>query len=440
MKIFKKVCCMLLVAMSVLVGANIVRAETYLTYTDPGIVTKISEKPVPVIIKFPTGVSKLVNIVYANGRMCVPLVTALENMGGTYDTSDAGKFKITIGTKTTWVNIAPSDTNIPTVVYVNGTAYISLYSLLTPFDYTPVFNVSKNSVTIYKKNCSMTGSEIEPNAGGTAAYIRFEDIMADGLDGNIGYYTTDRLEKLMYMADYMEKRNQKFYVAWIPLYSNPATNYTNNVSLDYNLYNSCFIYTLDYLTNHGGKIVLHGYTHQYGSDRSSVGWEWGSKTPFSSQQQQQRMINAKIIAARLGYDNNIFEFPHYGATTAQLKMAENYFTGIYQAYPRSDVQNILTYTTSSNGHRVYYIPTPADYVYNTGGAADALQRLRNSAAKKQAVSIFYHPTLDIKEKDYMAINRDETNMKLDWYFSAESVLAKLVSGVKDMGYSFTYYE
>jgi hypothetical protein len=40
----------------------------------------------------------------------------------------------------------------------------------------------------------------------------------------------------------------------------------------------------------------------------------------------------------------------------------------------------------------------------------------------------------------MDITTDESQMKRSWYFSAESVLAKLVSGVKDMGYSFTYYE
>jgi hypothetical protein len=121
-------------------------------------------------------------------------------------------------------------------------------------------------------------------------------------------------------------------------------------------------------------------------------------------------------------------------------MAEHYFRVIYQSYPRKDVQNIVTYTRTSEGKNVYYIPTPADYVYHVSDCENMLQRLRNSAAKKQAVSLFYHPTLDIKEREFMVLRTDDVQMTRSWALAGESVLARLVNGVNDMGYSFTYFE
>lgn len=440
MKYLKKVQLMLmtvLMLLSVLACTHAVYGVDYLPYNDPGQFVKMSDKPVPVIIKFPNGLTKLVNIIYYNGRICMPLVSTLDNMGAELDRKNQYSYKITYEDKTVWVPVKPADSNRCVMVYKDGTGYISMYSLLEPLGLTPVFEPEKNKITIYKKDNNMTNEQLERSIGTSPAYIRLEDIMADGVDKNPSY-TAERLEKLMYMAEYLYLRGQEYYIAWIPVYKNPATGCTNNISLDYNLYNSCFVYTLDYMIDHGGHIGLHGYTHQYGSDKSAGGYEWGDKTPYSFREQQQRMINAKIVASRLGYEPEFFEFPHYGATEEQLRMAEHYFDVIYQAYPKQSVMNIITYTDTSEGKRVYYIPTPADYVYHVADGDNAVARLRSSASKGHAVSIFYHPTLDLRERDYMQVASNDNKMVRTWYLSEEAILTKLVNNIREMGFRFTH--
>ena len=97
----------------------------------------------------------------------------------------------------------------------------------------------------------------------------------------------------------------------------------------------------------------------------------------------------KETCHRLGYTEEFFEFPHYGATKDQLKIAENYFDVIYQSYPKQELINQLTYTTESS-KKVYYVPTPADYVHHLGDLNGILGRLNNSMENNYTMSLFYH--------------------------------------------------
>lgn len=433
MKLLKKMA-VIATFFGVLFALTSVANADFLPYKESGTFLKVSEKTVPVNIKYPKSSKKQINAIFCNGRLCIPLKSAVADLGGNLETK-GNNFKITIGEKYIFIPIEPSVSNKCVMVYKDSVGYISLYSLLEPFDFVPSFDVNTNTVYIYKKQYVEDTRPAVTSQNFKEAYIRFEDIMADGLDKEPDY-PTDKLEKLMYMSEYMYRRGQQFYIAWIPLYVNPQTNYKNNVSLDYNLYNSCFIYTLDYMIGHGGKIVLHGYSHQYGNEKSSVGYEWGKGTPYSYTEQQQRMINAKTIAWRLGYETDIFEFPHYGATIPQLRMAEHYFKIIYQEYPNQGT--VITTKLNDKGNKVYYIPTTAEYVKNLYKSAETIEKIKKLASNGQVVSLFYHPKIDITSQDAVSIKSDDDNGIKYWSFSEYSVLSAIIDTVNANGYSFRH--
>ena len=219
-------------------------------------------------------------------------------------------------------------------------------------------------------------------------------------------------------------------MAWIPVYADPAAAYWNDVSSDTGLYNSYFLYVMDYIADHGGHIGLHGYTHQYGDTVSGEGWEWGSNTLYGTNDQQRRMILAKQAAAKLGYKTEFFEFPHYGATTSQLLMAEHYFDVIYQSFPNESRKNVLTYTERS-GKKVYYIPTPAGYVANTEDNS-IFDKIDQCSKNGCTMSLYYHPVID---RDMISVSIKED--KIIWYYSPNGKLPQIVNKITEMGYRFS---
>lgn len=401
-----------------------VNAGEFEPYAPPGIYYDI--KNADVTVKYPKGEDS--GTVFCNGRICVPIKKGAELMGAEF-TDNGGSYRIKLNGKSKLFYVS-KDSNRPVVFTYNNTAYISLYELVTPFDYTLTANLSAGTLELVKSECAV--SNMAPAAASSQkAYIRLEDITADGLKpAGDGSYTADMLEKLKYTAEYLYLRGQHYYVAWIPVYADPAENYWNDVSKDYSLYNSYFLYVMDYMADHNGHIGLHGYTHQYGNDESGFGWEWGANTPFNFNEQQRRMRAAKECADKLGYKAEFFEFPHYDATDRQLKMAEYYFDMICQSYPSAQLANKLTYTTRS-GKKVWYLPTPADHVHFRRDYA-IFDRLESSFNNGYTISLFYHPVLDIYNLE--VANKDGKRV---WSYNEDGTLPSLVDYITKRGYAFS---
>ena len=73
-------------------------------------------------------------------------------------------------------------------------------------------------------------------------------------------------QALREIADYLYARGVPFAVSVIPVYTDPLGFYNNGVSeLDRLSRQTELIKALKYMTSKGGKIILHGYTHQYDS-------------------------------------------------------------------------------------------------------------------------------------------------------------------------------
>ena len=296
------------------------------------------------------------------------------------------------------------------------------------------FDIDNNSVTIYKKEITMPIDLLQkPGEVTKPAYFRIEDIMADGLDYSGRKYSDKNCEKLMAIGEYLYLRGQEYYLAWIPFYINPPYGVSNELTDNTNLYNSCFMYTMDFLADHGGHIGVHGYTHQYGNEKSADGWEFGKNTPFSVTEQQQRLILARQTAERFGYTAEFFEFPHYGATVEQLEMAERYYDVIYQSHPDvTKAYNISSRIT--NGKKTYYIPTPADYIHSTFDVKTMQERLTQSKAKGWEVSLFYHPALDFNQ-----ISFTTNGYTRSWNMPSNAVLPQIVNHVMNLGYTFSEF-
>lgn len=398
-----------------------VYAASYQPYVAPAVSYNVQKSEVN--IQFPEG--NTTNAVFCNGRLCVPAEEGAKLMGGKLE-KQGETYRITVGDKTLDF-VESKESNRPVFFDNGGVPYISLYELITPFEYEMLADIEKNSAQIIKEAPSEEQYYVAEKQKGRA-YIRLEDIVADGLDDN-GNYKADMLEKLKYTAEYLYMNDQQYYIAWVPLYANPKANYWNDVSKKYNLYNSYFVYVLDYMVDHNGHLGLHGYTHQYANDISCIGHEWGKNTPLSVDEQQRRMRAAKELCARLGYKEEFFEFPHYSATNEQLLMAEYYFDIIYQGFPDYKLANCMTETARS-GKRVLYIPTPADYVHFKRDYA-IIQRLDNAISKGYLVSMYFHPKIDDNKFIIETVDGVRT-----WKYDKESCLPTLIEHITKKGYRF----
>ncbi len=298
-------------------------------------------------------------------------------------------------------------------------------------------SISCDAVNMVIKLYDARPVEYLGTAGETAGYIRLEDVMADGAYNNGVYYydatySSYNLEKFRAMGEYLDSRGHKFYIAWIPVYVDPTRGVVNNVIENECLYNADFIYSLDWMRIHGGSIVLHGYTHQQYDTISSVGNEFGGDTEYTVEEMSQRMDKAIEMAKTLGYEYEIFEFPHYALIESSRALAEEKFDVIYQYGPQVSAQ---IETVESNGKTVRYVPTPPDYVYSAYDNT-IWDRLDYAYNNGQLMSMFFHPTIDF---NYCGM-RTEDGVHYWTYDEENGFLPRILDKIEGYGYGFSHLD
>ncbi len=404
-------------------------ADTFITYNAPEI--KLNFKEDSIKLTLPEKDSKVFSVVYCNGRLFMPFDEAVEYFG--YESREyRGGYVLSKGDVKTYVKNPTVQSNRVKLATYNNKLFVNLYELLEPFSLVPIYDIKLKSINILNNVNTNTAQELAVSSGANKAYIRIEDIMADGLDTSVEpRFTVEGIEKLRYTAQYLYERGAEYYIAFIPVYVNGASGYKNDVSQEYNIYNSYFIYVLDYMTEHGGHIGAHGYTHQYGKDISAVGYEWGENTPYNYTEQQQRFIWARQCLERLGYEAEFFEFPHYGATQKQIEMASQYYDVLYHPFPDTKLYNTFTFTNRT-GKKVYFMPTPADYVHSKSDRKGIIARIDESISNKYTLSLFYHPAID---EDLIYVHTENNDRK--WNYSHKGILPDIFSHVSGLGYKFS---
>lgn len=305
------------------------------------------------------------------------------------------------------------------LIFSDAEYYMSLSDIETIFNLRTHFNFENKSINFI--NSPNIVKEISPATKGRLALIRLEDFAAGGALND-----STNIEKFKLMGDLLYSKNIGFHIAWVPRYVEPDNNIDNDLLNIHSLQNVAFINLLDHLINRGGLVGLHGYTHQYGNETSLSGTELSKNANKTTDETRVIIENAINTAHALNIPFAFFESPHYKATKPQKKIIEEYFKYIYEPYGPIQYFNIH-HTKTGN----IYIPTPLSYVRDLN--ISNISRGINSPKAGSLVSLFYHP---IKELDFIDVSVTDTN--LNYTYSKESPLSKIIKELNSNGYITSY--
>eukprot|EP01137_Pigoraptor_chileana_P011541 Opistho-2@62570 len=282
---------------------------------------------------------------------------------------------------------------------------------------------------------------------------------------------TAKPDQLRAIADFLYSQGVPFSVATYPLYQDVTGAYSGGTPTTLKMEDAPdVVAALQYMVSKGGRIVLHGYSHQLDTVMNPFGvsgydYEFvlSAIDPTGNVQiagpahdddpkWAQDRINSAIKAMRKAKlpDTDIWEFPHYSAGPAATAAAAKafkyryerpiYYTGLLKLTPEGKyVVNAKTkikpsnavYVPGHNGGQGFVYPTydvfgsfmiPENLGYYAPNAADAFRRtpadivrdaaLQMGAVRRNVASFFYHA-----------------------YYGTEG-LAPIIAGIQALGYTF----
>ncbi|RYF18968.1 MAG: DUF2334 domain-containing protein [Comamonadaceae bacterium] len=171
-----------------------------------------------------------------------------------------------------------------------------------------------------------------PHAESHKALVRLEDVGA--------MVSVDAMKKL---TDYMKGRNVPFSVAVIPRYVDGLGTYNGGRRQEVNLSQATNLRTsLNYAKARGGEMVMHGFTHQYGTMKNPhTGvsgddyefWNIVDNKPFPEDSPSWVLgrLNQGLSDMRAwGFNPVAWEAPHYHTSAITARTAPQLFTTTYQ--------------------------------------------------------------------------------------------------------------
>jgi uncharacterized protein YdaL len=176
------------------------------------------------------------------------------------------------------------------------------------------------------------------------ALVRLEDVSA---------VTT--VSSMRSLTDYLLSKNVPFSIATIPLYNDPLGAYNGGVPQMIHMAQATGLkQALNYALARGGKIVMHGYTHQYNStpnDENAVSandyefWFKPGNRPVdedSTQWASGRLSAGLLELNGSGYTPFAWEAPHYQSSPLAMMAVPPLFSKTYQraVYYTSNTPNL----------------------------------------------------------------------------------------------------
>jgi uncharacterized protein YdaL len=161
------------------------------------------------------------------------------------------------------------------------------------------------------------------------------------------------------LSDYLASKKIPFSVATIPHYVDALGVYNGGVPLDIPLSQAPNLKkSLDYALQHGGEIVMHGFTHQYDHMKNpNTGvsgddyefWNIVDNTPVAEDSTAWALgrYDAGLLELRAnGYTPFAWEAPHYEASALASKAVPSVFNTTYQrcVYFTADKPNFFAPT------------------------------------------------------------------------------------------------
>ena len=177
------------------------------------------------------------------------------------------------------------------------------------------------------------------------ALIRLEDVGA--------MVSVDAMKKL---SDYLKSKNIPFSIAVIPRYVDGLGAYNGGVRQEVHLSQATNLRTaLNYARQRGAEIVMHGFTHQYGTMKNPhTGvsgddyefWNIVDNQPFpedSTSWVYGRLIQGLNDLKAHGYNPVAWEAPHYHTSAIAARTAPSLFSTTYQrvVYYTADKPNFF---------------------------------------------------------------------------------------------------
>lgn len=176
------------------------------------------------------------------------------------------------------------------------------------------------------------------------ALVRLEDVSA---------VTT--VSSMKSLTDYLFSKRVPFSIATIPLYKDPLGAYNGGVPQTIHLAQATGLkQALNYALARGGKIVMHGYTHQYNSVPNTENAVSANDYEFWYKPQERpvdedstpwaagRLSAGLLELSQNGYTPFAWEAPHYQSSPLAMKAVPPLFKKTYQrvVYYTSDTPNV----------------------------------------------------------------------------------------------------
>ncbi|MDU0348524.1 polysaccharide deacetylase family protein [Actinomyces sp. MRS3W] len=288
------------------------------------------------------------------------------------------------------------------------------------------------------------------------AAVRIEDVSPD-VSG----------EELRTLVDYLVGADVPFQIAVVPVYTDPNGVYNDGVPVTSTLAdNPELVATLQYATQHGGTLIQHGTTHQFGAQAnpyngvSSDDFEfirsWCTQTNTTSDPAvsctndtwvqiggdlfgtgatwaAQRVWLGRASFAQAGLEiPTVFETPHYAATASA-------YAGINTVYSVRYERELLhagLLTGQAGGAHDYYgqfFPYAVNDPYGTHILPENLGNVELESYNQ------HPPRLPADIVDNARINLVGTHATASFFFHPYldvSMLQQIVEGIRAQGYTF----
>ncbi|MFC4055175.1 DUF2334 domain-containing protein [Actinomadura syzygii] len=275
------------------------------------------------------------------------------------------------------------------------------------------------------------------------AVLRLEDINPD----------SDPAE-LMAVAQYLNSQNIRYAFQVIPVYTDPNGAYNNGVPETVTLaQRPQVVNALRYMASHGGRIVAHGYTHQYRSAQNPYTGATGDDFEFfrahidgsnnvvldgpvaedSGPWASGRIITGKLSYAPVGLPTpNIWTTPHYAASATD-------YGAIKQSYAARLERSLYFSGQLSggpvDGHRYIgqFFPYP---VRDIGGATVLPENLGNYEPDPYNNLPPRLPADIVRAAQYNLAVRDGFASTFYHPYNGTGPLTEIVDGIRGLGYTF----
>lgn len=164
------------------------------------------------------------------------------------------------------------------------------------------------------------------------ALVRIEDVNPVSIASTVATLT-----------QYLDEERIPFSVSITPRYLDPLGVYNNGIPDDVPLIDSpAMISTLSRVQQHGGVLILHGYTHQYSNLPNPYSaastddyeyWDYLNNAPLpldSIEWASERITTAMALLQKAGFQAVAWETPHYQASPNTYQAVGSSFRARYE--------------------------------------------------------------------------------------------------------------